>query len=55
MNLDGNMTTNGVWAYAWDAENRLITLVGFVNLPSLVLIAGESGQVIIYSHFNCKT
>ncbi len=22
---DGNMTSNGVWAYAWDAENRLLT------------------------------
>ncbi len=22
---DGNMTTNGVWAYTWDAENRLVS------------------------------
>jgi RHS repeat-associated protein len=23
--LDGNLVTNGVWAFAWDAENRLVS------------------------------
>jgi RHS repeat-associated protein len=23
--LDGNMTTNGVWSYTWDSENRLVS------------------------------
>jgi len=25
--LDGNMLTNGVWAYTWDAENRMVSAV----------------------------
>ena len=25
--LDGNMLTNGVWSYTWDAENRMVSAV----------------------------
>jgi hypothetical protein len=29
--LDGNMLTNGVWTYAWDAENRMVSASNTVS------------------------
>jgi YD repeat-containing protein len=34
---DGNMTTNGVWCYAWDGDNRLIR-------------ADDGSNVIVYAY-----
>jgi RHS repeat-associated protein len=31
---DGNMTQDGKWVYAWDAENRLVSMTSLTNLPS---------------------
>jgi hypothetical protein len=31
---DGNLTNDGRWAYTWDAENRLIRMVGHSSLPA---------------------
>jgi RHS repeat-associated protein len=33
---DGNLTQDGRWSYTWDAENRLIGMETFTNLPSSV-------------------
>jgi RHS repeat-associated protein len=31
---DGNLLTDGVWSYTWDAENRLITMTANTNIPN---------------------
>jgi RHS repeat-associated protein len=31
---DGNLTNDGRWAYAWDAENRLTSMTSISNAPS---------------------
>jgi RHS repeat-associated protein len=31
---DGNLTNDGRWVYAWDAENRLISMTALTNIPS---------------------
>lgn len=31
---DGNLTQDGRWVYAWDAENRLVSMTSLTNLPS---------------------
>jgi RHS repeat-associated protein len=32
--LDGNMLTDGLWNYAWDGENRLLSVESLTNVPS---------------------
>jgi RHS repeat-associated protein len=34
--LDGNLTSDGIWTYDWDGENRLIamTMTNIVNVPN---------------------
>lgn len=32
--LDGNLLSDGLWSYAWDAENRLISMTSISNLPN---------------------
>ncbi len=31
---DGNLTNDGVWAYTWDAENRLLSMISLSSVPS---------------------
>lgn len=31
---DGNILTDGRWAYSWDAENRLVNMVSLTNAPN---------------------
>jgi RHS repeat-associated protein len=31
---DGNLTNDGRWAYTWDAENRLISMLSLTNTPT---------------------
>src|ERR1035441_8479367 len=32
--LDGNLTNDGRWTYAWDGENRLLRLTSLTSAPS---------------------
>ena len=32
--LDGNLLSDGRWTYAWDAENRLLSMTSLTNAPS---------------------
>ena len=32
--LDGNLTRDGLWNYAWDAENRLIRMTSRASIPT---------------------
>ncbi|MCP9496526.1 MAG: hypothetical protein MSG64_18955 [Pyrinomonadaceae bacterium MAG19_C2-C3] len=32
--LDGNLTSDGLWAYRWDAENRLISMESLTGVPA---------------------
>lgn len=34
--VDGNLTNDGRWAYLWDGENRLISMVAQASLPAAV-------------------
>ena len=31
---DGNLTQDGRWTYAWDGENRLISMTSLTNAPT---------------------
>lgn len=32
--LDGNLTSDGLWSYTWDSENRLSSITSLPNLPN---------------------
>ncbi len=32
--LDGNLTSDGLWVYVWDAENRLTSMYSATNVPT---------------------
>jgi len=38
---DGNLTNDGRWTYAWDAENRLVSLVSRTNIGPQQLVKFE--------------
>jgi RHS repeat-associated protein len=53
--LDGNMLTNGVWSYSWDAENRLVA--AYSNNVCVVSNAYDhmSRRVVKVSHRGTET
>jgi RHS repeat-associated protein len=34
--LDGNLTSDGRWAYTWDAENRLVSMESISSVPAAI-------------------
>ena len=44
--LDGNMTDDGVWAYSYDAENRLITM----TTTTAAIIGGYSNRQLEFKY-----
>lgn len=41
--VDGNLLTDGRWTYAWDGENRLVSLTANTNVPTAARLKVELG------------
>jgi RHS repeat-associated protein len=41
--VDGNLLTDGRWTYAWDGENRLVSLTANTNVPTAARLKIELG------------